>query len=270
MSNRHVRSTKRSASLLLVSIALPVAAIIPAVIFVFPHRPQPDELETIIRQAGFDPLVPPNRLRGPGALYKVEGGFYRKVCDADPAVVAEKLKESPLPDQLRERLENGGFSLSGKFVGKLNAKLGSTRLTSIELKMTHVRMSEIDESGLLEISDKLLSQKYCDEAVNFSLKANKKVCSGLAALSATTVYKVQFDTKFDSKAEDKIPIMKVVQEAIQEDADGEIRIHSADELSGDNLFYGIVLYEHCITPDTAIEKSYLSQSPVQQGRVGGT
>jgi hypothetical protein len=255
---------------LLVSIAIPVAVIIPAVVYVLLPPPQSNELEKIIRQAGFDPLVPPNRLRGPGALYEVEGGFYRKVCDADPAVIAEKLKESPLPDEVRERLENGGFSLSGKFVGELNAKLGGTRLTSIELKMTHVRMSEIDESGLLEISDNLLTQKYCDKAVNLSLKANTKVCSGLAALSATTVYKVQFDTKFDSKAEDTVPIMKAVQKAIQQDADGEIRIHSADELSGDNLFYGIVLYKHCITPDTAVEKSSLPQSPVQLGRVGGT
>lgn len=275
MSDRHVRPTKTSAAgsvqagrrnLWLASIALPVAVVIPAAIYVVDHpQPQLDEVETVIRQAGFDPLVPPNRLRGPGALYEVEGGLYRKVCDADTAVIAKKLKESPTQDQLRERLENGGFSLSGKFVGMLNAELGSARLTSIELKMTHVTISEIAESDLLEISNNLLSQKSCDEVVNGLLKANKKVCPGYAALSATTLYKVHFDAKFDSNADDKAPIMKAVQQAIQENADGQIRTQSADELSGDNLFYGIQLATLCITPDSATEKSYLPQSPVQKG-----
>lgn len=265
MSDRHVRPTKRpSRSLWLLSIALPIAVIIPAVKYVVVDRPQLDELETIVGQAGFDPLVPPSRLRGPGALYEVEGRFYRKVCDADPGVVAKKLKESPTQDQLRERLESGGYSLSGKFVGMLNAELGSTRLTSIELKMTHVRISEIAESDLQEIADNLLSQKSCDEVVNGLLKANRKVCPGYAALSATTLYKVHFDTKFDSNADDKVPIMKAVQQAIQQEADGQIRTQSADELSGDNLFYGIQLSTLCITPDTATEKSYLPQAPVQE------
>jgi hypothetical protein len=273
MSDRHVRPTKTSASgsvqagrrgLWLVSIALPVAVVIPAVIYVV-DRPQLDEIETVIRQAGFDPLVPPNRLRGPGALYEVEGGFYRKVCDADTAVVTEKLKKSPSQSQLRERLENGGFSLSGKFVSMLNAELGSTRLTSIELKLTDVTISEIAMSDLLEISNNLLSQKYCDEVVNRLLKANRQVCPGYAALSATTLYKVHLDTKFDSNAEDKVPIIEAVQQAIQQDADGRIRIQSADEISGDSLFYGIQLSPLCITTDTATESSSLPQSPVQEG-----
>jgi hypothetical protein len=265
MSDRHVRPTKRPRrSLWLVSIALPIAVIIPAVKFIV-DRPKLGEIETIIKHAGFDPLVPPNRLRGPGALYVVEGGFYRKVCDADSAVVAEKLKESPTQSQVREKLENGGFSLSGEFVGMLNAKLGSTRLTSIELKLTHVAIREIAMNDLQEIADNLLSQKSCDEVVNSLLKANRKVCPGYAALSATTLYKVHLDTKFDSNADDKVPIMKAVQQALQQDADGQIRIQSADELSGDDLFYGIQLNTLCITPDTAIEKSYLPQSPAQEG-----
>jgi hypothetical protein len=248
--------------------------IIPAVIYAVRSRPHLDELETAVRQAGFDPVVPPNRLRGPGALYEVTDGRYKKVCDADPAVVAKKLQESPIQSRVIERFESGRFSLGEKFIGMLNAKLGGSRVTSIEIKMTHVGIGEITESDLLEISDNLLSQKYCDEAVNRLLKANTKVCSGYAALSATTQYKVHFDTKFDSKAEDNVPILKEVQQAIQQSTDGQIRIQGTDELSGDNLFYGIQLDTLCLTPDTAVEKSYLPPSPVQQGpsppSVGGT
>jgi hypothetical protein len=120
-------------------------------------------------------------------------------------------------------------------------------------------------SDLKEIEDNLLHQKSCDEVVNSLLQDNKKVCQGYAALSATTLYKVHVDTKFDSSADDKVPIMKTVQQAIQQDADSQIRIQSADELSGDNLFYGIQLSTLCITPGTATEKSYLPQSPVREG-----
>jgi len=243
---------------------LPVAVITPAVIYVI-DRPQLDEIETVIRQAGFDPLVPPNRLRGPGALYEVENGFYKKVCNVDTAVVTEKLQKSPTQDQFRERLENGGFLLSGNFVSMLNAKLGGTRLTSIELKLIDVVISEIAMSDLLEIEDNLLRDKNCDDVVHRLLKANRQVCPGYAALSATTFYKVHVDSKFESNAEDKVPIMNTVQQAIQQHADGEIRIRSSDELSGDNLFYGIQLSSLCVTPDTASEPSSLPQASVQEG-----
>jgi len=99
--------------------------------------------------------------------------------------------------------------------------------------------------------------------VNRLLKAHRQVCPGYAALSATTLYKVHLDKKFNSSAEDKAPIIKAVQQAIQQDADGQIRIQSADELSGDSLFYGIQLSPLCITPDTATEPSPLPQPPVQ-------
>src|SRR5262249_47450818 len=145
-------------------------------------RPQADEITTVIKQAGFDPLVPPNRLRGPGALYEVEGGFYRKVCDAAAGLLSGKLQKSPTQNQLRERLESGGFSVRGNFVETLNAKLGAARLTSIEYRLTDVAISEIAFSDLLEIEDRLLHESHCDEAVQRLLKANKQVCPGYAAL----------------------------------------------------------------------------------------
>jgi len=265
MTDSNVRRTKTPARrkyLRLAAIALPVAVTLPAAYFVL-DRPAPDDIETAIKEAGFDPLVPPNRLRGPGALYEVEDGFYRKVCDVDPALLDGKLKSSPAPDRHRESLEKAGFALDAKFVDALNAELSGARLTSIEYTLAHVTISEIDYSHLFEIEDNLLSKKNCDKAVQRLLKANRKVCPGYAALSATTSYKVHIQSKVNSGAEDKVPVINAVQQAIEQRANSELRVQSEDELTGDNLFYGIQLSHYCITPDDASEPSILPQAAAQ-------
>ena len=131
--------------------------------------------------------------------------------------------------------------------------------------MTDVAISEIAFSDLLEIEDNLLRQSHCDDAVQRLLKANKQVCPGYAALSATTFYKVHVDAKLEAGADSKVPVIKAVKQALQEHADSKVHIQSADELSGENLFYGIQLSSLCITADTASEPSRLPQTPAKDG-----
>jgi hypothetical protein len=231
-------------------IAFPIATILPIVWYLFLHQPQSDDIEKIIKQAGFQPLLPPNRLRGPGALYEVDSGYYRKVCDVDLKLLEGKLKSSPTTSQFRQKLERGGFSLTADFLDTLNSKVTGGRITAVQLKLSDVAITEIPMSDLSEIEDLLLSQKQCDSVVQKLLKANKKVCAGYAALSATTIYKVNVDNKFAADT-------KAVQTALQERAGAEIAMRTADEFRGDNLFYGIQLSELCITSGDATEPSVL-------------
>jgi hypothetical protein len=231
--------------------------------------PQPDDIGTVIKQAGFDPLVPPNWLRGPGALYEVEDGSYRRVCDVDPALLAGKLKSSPIPEQRRKSLEKAGFSLSGEFVDALNARLGGARLTAVDYKLADVSISEIDYDDLFAIEDDLLSQQNCEKAVTRLLQANRKVCPGYAALSATTTYRIRVRSELQSEAKDSVPVINTVQQAMQERANSQLHIQSADELTGENLFYGIQLSRLCITPKDASEPSVLAQSPRGAGARAG-
>jgi len=99
-----------------------------------------------------------------------------------------------------------------------------------------------------EISDHLSSEKQCDSVVQKLLKAKKKGCAGYAAFSATTAYKLNVDNKFAANT-------KAVQPALQEQAEREIAMRSADEFGGDNLFYSIQLSELCITLNDATEPS---------------
>jgi len=271
MKNSHVRPTNpsrprhiahRRRPLWLASFAIPVMLLVPGVYFVFtPPAPAEDEIEAVIKEAGFDPLVPPNRLRGPGALYVVEGGGrYTKVCDAEPDLLQAKIRKSPTPGQVHDRLESGGFSVGGKLLNSINATLGATRVTSIEYTLADPSISEISLSDLAEIEDSLLHQKRCDEMVQRLLKANKKVCSGVAALSATTRYRVHIASEFDAGADGLAPVLSVAQKAIEEHTQSQTRSTGTDELAGENLFYGIQLSMFCITLDTATEPSVLTNS----------
>jgi hypothetical protein len=260
MKNGHVRRTKtpapeppsRRKRLLLASLIVPIILVIPAVAFVV-APPEPEGIETVIRQAGFNPLTPPNRLRAPGALYLVEeSGFYEKVCE-DGTLTAAHLKTSPTLNRNLQRLEKGGFTLAGSIIDSLNGKLSGARVTSIEYRLTDVAISEIAGDHLAEIQTKLLENKHCSDEVEQLLKANKRVCAGASAISATTSYRVRVDRKFESGTPEKDAITKAVQKSIEEHAGGLIQVRSEDELAGENLFVGIRLKSLCVAPGTATE-----------------
>ena len=54
-------------------LAVPFVAIVPVAVVSSSIRFTRNDIAAIVRDAGFDPVIPPNRLRGPGALYVVDG-----------------------------------------------------------------------------------------------------------------------------------------------------------------------------------------------------
>jgi hypothetical protein len=174
-----------------------------------------------------------------------------------------KLQKSPAPDHVRTRLESASLSLEGDFVRELNGKAGAARVTSIEYRMKDVAISEIAMSQLLEIQDILLHDPKCDETVQLLLRAHQTVCAGYAALSATTSYRVRYDSTYETNAEAKAPVVQAVKAKIEAVAGSRIQIGGDDELTGENLFYGIQLTELCITRDSATEPSVLPNPPAR-------
>jgi hypothetical protein len=249
MSDEHVGRTKTSAtwgfrskrfwvaSWLMVAVATPAAG------YVF-YPWGSNDIAEIVRQAGFDPLVPPNRLRGPGSLYVVDGSSYQLVCEANEAMLDGKVQKSPTENQFRRKLERGAFALGADLVDAVNAKLGASRLTSIEYSLTDVGISEIAYSDLWQIQDALLKDPACGGVVHRFLKASKKVCPGYSALSATTLYRVNTDAKLETEAK---AVVSAAQMELREDSRGEVEVRSNNELSGDDLFYGIRLSQFCIS-----------------------
>jgi len=220
----------------------------------------PEAIEGVIRHMRFDPLLPPSRLRGPGAIYAVvDDGSYWKICD-NPELVRDKIHSSPIPDQSRNKLEKVGFSVHGNVVNTLNANLGSSRIVSMEYRMSNVSISEIAVGDLFAIQKQLMDDKNCDEMVSELLKHNKKVCPGYAAVTASTSYKVKIDTSGNSGAETHMPVIEAVQRQIELETKGEIKVTGAHELVGQDLYYGIQLSPVCLTPNTAAVPSRLDDA----------
>jgi hypothetical protein len=254
MSDGHVRRTKPSRSagrgrkrVLLASLALPVILVVPMMIGVLKPWSTPADIDSVITQAQFQPVHPPSRLYGPGALYVVEGGSYWKVCDAEAALLTGKIEKSPTESQIREVLETDGFSLIGRLIEHLSVKLGATRSTSTAYSVTGVAVSSVSLADLYGIQDVLLRREECDKAVGHLLDAKRQVCFGAAALSATIRYQEHDAAKFNSSTDGR------------ESSQGELTTAGGEERTGEDLFYGIRLWPLCITPDTATEPSILAE-----------
>jgi hypothetical protein len=258
------RGTAKNRRHLLLYAALPVALTLPAAAYVFLpglFGSASEPIEDSIREMNFEPLLPPSRLRGPGAIYEVNGGFYRKVCDAGGDLLQGKIRTSPIPSQTRRKLENAGFKMEARIIEALNGTLGASRVASIEYRMSDAAISEIAMSDLYVIQSKLLSEPSCDRTVHHLLKQNKKICAGYAVLSASTSYKVNFNSAFATGAEAHPPAIQVVQRQIEVETKGEVKITGMHELVGQDLYYGIQLSSWCITAEDATEPSRLGAPP---------
>jgi hypothetical protein len=272
MSDGHARRAKppragraRRSRRLWLYAALPVALAVPAAGYVL-LSPTPEPLEALIRQMRFDPLQPPSRLRGPGAIYVVDGGYYRKVCDAAPELLDGRVRTSPIPIQSRTKLENARFRMAGEFIEGLNASLGGSRVTSIEYRLKDASISEIALSELRMIEDKLLSQEACDQTVYRLLQKGKQVCSGYAVLSATTHYKVNTGSKVETGSGSRVPVLDAVQRQIAIETKGEVKLAGSQELIGTDLQYGIQLSSLCITVNTTTEPSIRDEAGARNDR----
>jgi hypothetical protein len=271
MNRRNVRRTNAPAPtsgfataklLRRAALVLPFVVVMPFAWHVFIPAAEGDvdtEIEAMIRKAGFNPLIPPNRLRAPGALYTVEDDFYQKICE-DSALAGGMTSKSPTTNRMRERLQQNKFSLAGGIVDALNAKLEGTHVTSIQYTLSNVEVSEITVAGLKKLRDKLLGDSDCAAVVDELLKDNKKVCFAISALSATTSYTMQVHHQVDLDAQAKTEHNEAIKQAVQEQAGGQLHAQSKDELTGVDLFIGIRLQTRCLTPGDATDP--VSSPPV--------
>jgi hypothetical protein len=231
------------------SLVIVGAALLASVWVLRPH-PTIDEIESAIKAAGFGPVTPPNRLRGPGSLYVAQGNnFYHQVCRADPSLLEGKVQTSPTLARVRERLEKGGFTWSGDMVEALNGKLDGTRLTSIKYNLADVTIHEVADADLKAIQRKLMDDPHCEAAVQDYSKQQRKVCSGYAALSASTSFRISTESNVEMAVEEAAKLTGVVKRHLEQQIGGQIQIRSTDEYSGDNLYFGILLSDFCPEPD---------------------
>jgi hypothetical protein len=261
MNERHVRRTYPPAlgsswigrrGIVAAVIAVPVVLALPGIWFVYAPSAKAavDDIEAVVRHYKFEPLTPPNKLRGPGSIYYVEGGAVKIVCEATAHQLEGAIRESSAGVRTGRSSENSQFSVSQNFVQTLNGRLDGARVATIEYGMTNTVISEISLATLRRIERELMSNKDCEDAVNDLLSENKKVCSGYSSLTGSMTYKVSFDRRTNISAEARAAAAGVIKEAIEEKSGSAMGVKNAEEFSGEGLIYGILLSAHCLLPDT--------------------
>jgi hypothetical protein len=209
----------------------------------------PNTPEKAIIGAGFEPLIPPMRLREPGSLYAIGADrSYIKVCDPDPDHLKRVTRDSDTVAQKLERLMRGRFNVAGNLLDSLNAAFGGASVVTVTYTFTDVKVIEVAEDKLLELQHSMLSERFCDQRVQQYIHAKRKVCMGRQALRATTVYKVHTDSKLGADVQDK---MGDIAKKIQSHVGSTAEVKRNDEIVGRDLLYGIKLTELCVAPRDA-------------------
>jgi hypothetical protein len=209
-----------------------------------PDRSADDEIDSAVKEIGFNPVKPANKLRGPGSIYVTEDqGFYHQVCPVHASDLNGLVQTSPAQAHVRERLEKGRFAWDADLVRLLNGKLGGNRVTSIKYSLSDVMLHEIADDALKGLERKLMQKPDCEDVVVQYYRHNRKICSGYAALSASASFKVYTEVRADID-------LRLVKEHLEQHTGGQIQTVSRDEFSGENLFYGIRLSDIiCAIPD---------------------
>lgn len=224
-------------------------ALAPALALAVVYLVETSAPEKIIRQAMFEPLIPPTRLREPGSLYTVEDDHsYSKVCDPDPEHLRRVIKESDSLDHKLERLTKGRFNVTGSLADSLKAAFGGTQGVSVTYSLSDVKVMEVSMDHLHELQENMLSKRYCAAVVQRLLDVKRIVCIGRQALRATTVYKVHADLTLAADVQDKIS--DIAQKTIESHVGSNVEVKRKDEIVGKDLLYGIRLNPLCVTmPD---------------------
>ena len=256
MITGHVRRTKpksshrparRSRQAWLLSVALPALLVAPIAERLLLSGPAPGQIDILVREAGFEPVHPPSRLYGPGALYAVKGNVYWEVCGADAALLDGRTEKSPAETLFHQTHDSTALSLAGKLVDRVIAKLGVSRDIAIEYRVSDAAVTIISLANLRRVQDTLLSQQDCTKAVDEVLDDKGQVCAVAAALSATVTYREQDAATY-----------RTVGEGVDRVGGGTTAARD-EQRDGQDLFYGVRLWTRCITPSTATEPSVLAE-----------
>ncbi len=273
MSARQRRVIGMAAALAI--LALPIG------IYVGGRPGQQDALEKAVVDLQFFPIRPPTTLRGPGSLYHVDvnGNILGTVCEADQLLVSALSQESPTTLLTASALQEAEYSIEGGVIEKINAKLKSKQLQSVRLSLRDVRVLEIPQADLTNITARLVKSPDCDATIKQLLNARELVCQGASVLLASAEYRTQTEQDTTTAGTLAAHELEVVSAALKEaNIDSSATVKSAlgaqsgasvagagtRLVSGRNLYYGIKTAPLCMTPPDAPKEWRIPRNVVER------
>ncbi|WP_139163755.1 hypothetical protein [Afifella marina] len=216
--------------------------------------------EAVIRKNfRVDPMVPPSSIYGPGSLYVVryDGGIERIVCSA--ADIDDRSRLSRLPDVVEvasfASSSGGSFNLLGGFVPDLSA----SGAREVSVKISNVRMYELDDTSRIEIFRKLSQNEFCAQAIRRAQQDGLCVSQSYKSLMANGRIELRGENGGElgaSDAEEKIS--DDIKRQLAEQVEGNLSATFNTILDGRDMFFGFKLYDRCIE---AGDVNYVRRTP---------
>lgn len=207
------------------------------------------DLNSTIREAGFQPIAPPSKLVMPGSIYQVskDGRFYTTICKADEADVVPVIQASETQEVAARLVEGGAFNLDARAAGEINARLNGKLVRAVQYTLRDVSVLEIPLDRNEEVFVKLTGRESCKEAVRKLLEWGELVCQGQAVLRATVEYRLVAAGSAEAVAEQ---LGTTIKSALEGAIKTSVSYHNGRLVSGIDLHYGVRVNPICVTLPT--------------------
>lgn len=209
----------------------------------------PPTLGEILNEFGYQEIVPPSKLYGPGTFNSVEQLSDQSVklhptCNMDPEILEGLWDVSPTVDREMAARFSRDFDISAELSESLKSTMSSKQIKYIRMSLRNMRVVVLTQENLLKLRDQYL-KGTCEEAVIHNVKNGGCVRQSKEILQADLVYTVR--VKGDIQAMHNIKI-SAPQHKGGSHTPGVGGITDSDDfISGEKLFYGVKLSPGCFT-----------------------
>lgn len=230
-------------SYLTMAVAFAVTGTVTLIIYLI-YFHAPPTLGEVLNEFGYQEIVPPSKLYGPGTFNSVEQISDQSVklhptCNMDPGILQGLWEESPTVDREMAAHFSRDFDISSELSKSLKFKMSGKQIKDVHLSLRNMRVVVLTQENLLKLRDQYLKGS-CEEAIIHNTRNGGCVRQSKEILQADLVYTV--------RVRDDIHSTHHITAARQEGKHNLGLGGNADTdqtVSGEKLFYGVKLSSGC-------------------------
>lgn len=234
-------------SYLTMAVAFTVTGIATLMIYlIFFHAPP--TLGEVLNEFGYQEIVPPSKLYGPGTFNSVEQVRDQSVklhptCNMDPRILEGLWNESPTVQQEMTARFSRDFDISSELLKSLKSSMSGKQIEDVHLSLRNMRIVVLTQENLLKLRDQYL-KGTCEEAIIENVRNGACVRQSEEVLQADLVY--------IDRVEDTVNSTHHNSAARQE---GKVTLDlggggtTDNTVRGAELFYGVKLSPRCVMID---------------------
>jgi hypothetical protein len=208
----------------------------------------PPTLGNVLNEFGYQQIVPPSKLYGPGTFNSVEQVSDKTVklhptCKMDPGILKDLWEESPTVDREMTAHFSRNLDISSELLNSLKSKMSGKQIKDVHLSLRNMRIVVLTQEESLKLREQYLKDT-CEEAIIHNVRNGACVRQSKEVLQAHLVYTVRFKNDVNN-----------TQHISGTPQEGEHMVGVSGEadtdnfISGEKLFFGVKLSPGCFTID---------------------